>query len=30
MGVINPNDYPQGLMFSDEIQKQISAFLEYS
>lgn len=23
MGVINPNDYPQGLMFSDEIQKQV-------
>ena len=23
MNVINPNDYPQGLMFSDEIQKQV-------
>ena len=23
MGIINPNDYPQGLMFSDEIQKQV-------
>ena len=23
MGIINPDDYPQGLMFSDEIQKQV-------
>ena len=23
MGIINPNDYPQGLMFSDEIRKQV-------